>query len=99
MAEKLLIVTIVYDDYIEIFDEICLRSLFQSGNIPWLIEQDYDIEHIIWTKERDLKRVKQVAKKYKREGIEYSVRVLPEAKKNCIENDNALQEIIDKGIE
>jgi len=99
MPKKLLIVTIVYDDYIEIFDNVCLRSLFQSGNIPCLIDRNYEIEYIIWTKERDLERVEGVAKKYTREGIEFSVRPLPEAKKDNLRNDNALQEIIDKGIE
>jgi hypothetical protein len=99
VAEKLLIVTIVYDDYIEIFDEICMRSLFQSGNIPCLIDRGYEIEYIIWTKEEDLKRVEFVVKKYNREEIDYSIRILPAQKRNCLGNDNALQEIIDKGIE
>ena len=94
MAEKLLITTIVYGEYVEIFDEICLRSLFQSGNIPWLIAQDYDLEYIIYTKEEDTDRVNEVVDKWNREGLEFTVNAPPD-----MDNNNALHEIIDKGIE
>jgi hypothetical protein len=64
-----------------------------------LIDRGYDIEHLIWTKERDLERVNRIAKKYGREGIAYTIKTFPEHKRDCIGNDNVLQEIIDKGIE
>ena len=99
MAEKLLITTIVYEDYIEIFDEICMRSLFQSGNIPCLIERGYDIEYLIWTKEADIPRIKRVIGKHNREGISFTINTFDKEEDNRKRNTKALHEIIDKGIE
>ncbi len=99
MAEKLLIATIVYDDYIEIFDEICLRSLFQSGNIPWLVTQSYNLEYIIWTKEENVEQVNEVINRYNRDGIEFSVRTFCKEDDNRAGNNKALHEIIDESID
>ena len=95
MAEKVLIATIVYGDYIEMYEQVCLRSLFQKGNIPWLIENGYDVEYLVFTKDDDsVAKIGAVIERNEREGFRFAVERFNEATNNSL-----LKEIIRKGIE
>ncbi|MEE8382216.1 MAG: hypothetical protein V3R78_10140 [Thermodesulfobacteriota bacterium] len=61
MNKKILLGTIVYDKYIDIFESVCLRSLKQKGNIPALLEDGYEIRYYIYTlSDPNLQRVKKI---------------------------------------
>ena len=71
---RLLIATYVYgEQFLDLFDRYCLRSLMQAGNIPYLLKQGYEIIYIIYTKPRDVQRLTAIIDKYKTEKIEYRI--------------------------
>lgn len=61
MNKKILLGTIVYDKYIDIFETVCLRSLKQKGNISALLEDGYEIRYYIYTlSDENLQRIKRI---------------------------------------
>lgn len=95
MGERVLIGTIVYGEYIDIFETVCMRSLLQSGNIPSLIRSGYTFLHTIYTRQDgDINRLRRVAEEYSREGYEIVVDVIHDGA-----NLLFLHKFIDDGIE
>lgn len=73
--KKILISTIVYGEYINWFETVCLRSLFQSGNIPALIADGKEVEHVIYTRDGiDIERLKKATKLFERKGVHFVIR-------------------------
>lgn len=92
---KVQIATIVYGDYIDIFDKCCLRSLMQRGNIPHLIANGYEVDYTIYTQDNtDVDRLKGVVKKYDRNGVNFEVKGLYGQ-----DNGGLLREIIRSGLD
>lgn len=95
MAQKVLIATIVYGDYIEYFEKVCLRSLFQKGNIPHLVKEGYDIEYVIYTKENeDIEKLEGVVARNRGKGFNFVINAR-------YGNDNGamIREMIELGME
>ncbi len=87
--------TIVYGDYIGMFEEVCLKSLFQSENIPWLQKKGYDIEYVIYTRDgRDIEKLKEVIKKF---DCKFIIRGFSDSDE--LINTTLIKEIIKYGIE
>ena len=90
MSKKILFGTIVYDKYIDIFEEVCLRSLMQEGNIPALLEEGYEIRYYIYTmNDEHLARVKKI----KIKGVRIEVFDFTE-----MDNTKLLHAMIDQSI-
>ena len=85
MIERIILVTIVYDDYIDMFSKACLRSVFQGGNVPYLIARGYEFKYIIYTTDIANKvRVTEAIEPYRMDGIEYEIKIDPDAVKNTM---------------
>ena len=87
---KILFATIVYDNYIDIFESVLLRSLKQSGNIPRLVAEGHEIRYYIYTRsDHNVQRVR----KTEIEGVQIEVFDFQE-----IDNHKLLQKIIEQSI-
>ncbi len=85
MGERLILVTIVYDDYIDMFSKACLRSVFQKGNVPDLITKGYEFKYIIYTTDKANKaRVIEAIEPYRIDGVEYEIKIDLDAVKNTM---------------
>ncbi len=94
MGERVLIGTIVYGEYIDIFETVCMRSLLQSGNIPSLIRDGYTFTHTIYTRQDgELNRLKRIAEEKSREGYRIVIDVIHDGA-----NLLFLHKFIDDGI-
>lgn len=50
MVRKIRLLTVAYGErYLDLFQRACLRSLWQPGNIPALLKQGREIEHLVVT--------------------------------------------------
>lgn len=95
MGERVLIGTIVYGEYIDIFETVCMRSLLQQGNIPSLVKKGYTFLHTIYTRQDgDINKLRSIAKNSSREGYEIVVDVIHDGA-----NLLFLHKFIDDGIE
>ncbi len=87
---KILLATIVYDNYIDIFESVLLRSLKQSGNIPRLVAEGHEIRYYIYTRnDHNVQRVR----KTEIEGVQVEVFDFDE-----IDNHDLLKKIIEQSI-
>jgi hypothetical protein len=87
---KILFATIVYDNYIDIFENVLLRSLKQSGNIPRLVDEGHEIRYYIYTRnDHNVQRVR----KTEIDGVQIEVFDFDE-----INNHELLQKIIEQSI-
>lgn len=94
MGERVLIGTIVYGAYVDIFEKVCLRSLFQPGNIPFLIEAGYQVEYTIYTRQDgEIDRLKEIARDNSRDGLEIKLEVIQNGN-----NYELLRKYISNGI-
>lgn len=74
MGGKITIATLVYGDYINLFQNMCLPSLFQGGNIPRLLAEGHEIDYLIYTRNEDIGRCNEVVKAYEQERLTYHIR-------------------------
>ena len=87
---KILFATIVYDNYIDIFENVLLRSLKQSGNIPALVAEGHELRYYIYTRnDHHVQRVR----KTEIEGVQVEVFDFQD-----IDNHDLLQKIIQQSI-
>lgn len=85
MGEKLTLVTIVYGDYIEMFSKACLRSVFQSGNIPYLLNAGYELDYTIYTLTySDIVNIENTLAPYRDYNIKYKIIVDPNVDKDTM---------------
>lgn len=71
---RLNIVTYVYgNSYIDMFERVCLRSLMQKGNVPYLLSCGYNITHLIYTTTTDAERLGKIVDKYKTDRLEFKI--------------------------
>ena len=87
---KILFATIVYDSYIDIFENVLLRSLKQSGNIPRLVAEGHELRYYIYTRnDHNISRIRSI----EIEGVQVEVFDFHD-----IDNHDLLQKIIQQSI-
>ncbi len=68
MNRPIKLLSMVWGDHLELFEKVCLRSLFQSHNLPEVLSQGRKVEMFIMTPERDrddaLARLAKVSQDY-----------------------------------
>lgn len=85
MIERLILVTIVYDSYIDMFSKACLRSIFQKGNVPDLVARGYEFKYIIYTTDSsNAIEIEKAIEPYRFDGVEYEIKIDPNAVKNTM---------------
>ena len=71
ITNKLTITTFVYGNrYVDLFEKCCLRSLFQEGNIPFLLKHGYEITHLVYTTTPDAGRLAEITNRAKLKYLE-----------------------------
>ena len=65
----------VFGPYIDFLDTVCLRSLFQSGNLPRLIKEGRRIQISLYTKADDENKLTSVIDKWKWDGVDFKILV------------------------
>ena len=63
-GKKIIFFTYVFGDYVWYYKKILIRSLFQSGNIPALLKNQYSIEWRVYVQQKDMELVKESVKFY-----------------------------------
>lgn len=95
MGEHILIGTIVYGEYVDIFEKVCLRSLLQTNNLPGLIADGYTFRHTIYTRQDgELDSLKRIAENTSRDGLKMEVEVIHDGN-----NYELLRKFIENGID
>ena len=61
---KIIFFTCVWGSFVTYYERVLMKSLFQSGNIPALLEQGYLIELCVYTQESDQLAVENIMKRY-----------------------------------
>lgn len=64
ISKNIIVFTYVWGSFVLYYDKVLMRSLFQSGNIPALLQQGYLIELRVYTQESDQLVVEAIIEKY-----------------------------------
>ena len=99
MSDKIIIATIVYGEYVELFEKACMRSLAQEGNVPSLVLNGFKVKHVIYTVDENLLELKEVVGRCGLAGVDYCFDTMATVDEDfSVNNTQFLKNVVQTGV-